>query len=116
MEDAELTIDGKLTYASLILFGSRVALGRHLAQSEIIFEYKSAEVAGPAQQRENFREGFFCCYDQLWNLINLRNDKQHYSEGLFVYDIPTFDVEGFTGRRAGVLRGSCQGRPVVCGK
>ncbi len=26
-----------------------------------------------------------------WELINLRNDRQHYQEGLFVYDIPTFN-------------------------
>lgn len=27
----------------------------------------------------------------MWELINLRNDKQHYQEGFFVYDIPTFN-------------------------
>ncbi|NLX25337.1 MAG: transcriptional regulator [Lentisphaerae bacterium] len=91
LEDAELMVDGNLTYAALILFGTKRALGRHLAQSEIVFEYKPSFAAGPAQQRENFREGFFCCYSRLWELVNLRNDKQHYSEGLFVYDIPTFD-------------------------
>ncbi len=91
LEDAELMVDGKPTYAALILFGTKRTLSRHLAQSEIIFEYKSSFASGPAQQRENFREGFFCCYNRLWELVNLRNDKQHYSEGLFVYDIPTFD-------------------------
>jgi hypothetical protein len=30
--DAELAVDGKLTYAALILFGTRSALGRHLPQ------------------------------------------------------------------------------------
>jgi ATP-dependent DNA helicase RecG len=91
LEDASLLVSGKVTYAALILFGTEHALQRHLAQAEIIFEYKSSERAGPAQQRVNLREGFFSCYDRLWELINLRNDKQHYSEGLFVYDIPTFD-------------------------
>jgi ATP-dependent DNA helicase RecG len=90
LEDASLLINGAVTYAALILFGTTPALQKHLAQAEIIFEYKSSERAGPAQQRVNLREGFFSCYDRLWELINLRNDIQHYSEGLFVYDIPTF--------------------------
>ena len=91
LEDAGLLRHGRITYAALVLFGTEKALQNHLPQAEIIFEYKSSERAGPAQQRVNIREGFFSCYDRLWELINLRNDKQHYSEGLFVYDIPTFD-------------------------
>jgi ATP-dependent DNA helicase RecG len=62
-----------------------------MSQSEIIFEYRSSDASGPAQQREEFRIGFFACYDRIWDLINLRNDKQHYQEGLFIFDIPTFN-------------------------
>ncbi len=91
LEDASLLVDRKITFAALILFGTEKTLRTFLPQSEVVFEYKSSGRAGPAQQRVNIREGFFSCYDQLWELINLRNDKQHYSEGLFVYDIPTFD-------------------------
>lgn len=58
LTDAELLIDGRLTYAALILFGSRAALGRHLAQAEVIFEYRSSEASGPAQDRTEYREGF----------------------------------------------------------
>ena len=35
--------------------------------------------------------GFFACYDRIWELVNLRNDKQHYQEGFFVFDIFTFN-------------------------
>lgn len=56
-----------------------------------MFEYRSSEASGPAAQREEFCEGFFSCYNRLWELVNLRNDKQHYQEGFFVYDIPTFN-------------------------
>jgi ATP-dependent DNA helicase RecG len=35
--------------------------------------------------------GFFACYDRIWDLINLRNDTQHYQEGFFVHDVPTFN-------------------------
>lgn len=51
LADAELMVDGRLTYAALILFGSRPALGRLLAQAEVIFEHRSNEASGPAAQR-----------------------------------------------------------------
>ena len=57
----------------------------------MIFEYRSTEASGAAQQREEFRAGFFSFYDRLWELINLRNNKQHYQDGMFVLDVPTFD-------------------------
>ena len=80
-----------ITYAALILFGTRSALRQHLAQAEIVFEYRSSNASGPAQQREEFQIGFFACFDRVWELINLRNDKQHYQSGLFVFDVLTFN-------------------------
>lgn len=91
LRSAELLADGRPTIAALILFGTRPVLGRHLAQAEIIFEYRSSEAAGPAQDRIEFREGFLSCHDEIWQRINLRNDRQSYQDGLFRYDIPTFD-------------------------
>ncbi len=90
LNDAEALVDGGVTYAALILFGTHKALGRHLAQAEVIFEYRASDASGPAQQRKEFRQGFFSFYDELWDLINLRNDIQHFQSGLFVLDIPTF--------------------------
>ncbi len=91
LRDAELLVDGRLNIAALVLFGTRDALGRHLAQAEIVFEYRSSEASGPAQERVEYREGFLLCQDALWQRINLRNDRQSYQDGLFRYDIPTFD-------------------------
>jgi len=59
LHDAEALVDGNVTYAALVLFGTRKALGRHLAQAEVIFEYRSSEASGPAQQRKEYREAFF---------------------------------------------------------
>ena len=56
-----------------------------------MFEYRSSDASGPASQREEFQLGFFSCYDRIWELINLRNDKQHYQDGFFIYDISTFN-------------------------
>lgn len=91
LRDAEAVVGGNVTYAALVLFGTRQALGRHLAQAEVVFEYRSSEASGPAQQRKEYRESFFSFYDDLWNTINLRNDLQHYQDGLFIWDIPTFE-------------------------
>ncbi len=91
LEDAELIIDGQVTYAALILLGTRKALGRHLAQAETIFEYRSSEASLGAQQRVEFREGFLLYLDQLWELINLRNDVYQFHDGLFVRDVHCFN-------------------------
>lgn len=91
LTDAELLVGDAVTYGALILFGSGKALGRHLAQSEVVFEYRSSEASLQFQQRKEFREGFFLFDDELWNTINLRNDVQHYQDGLFVWDIQTFN-------------------------
>lgn len=91
LTNAELLVDGRPNIAALVLLGSREAVGHYLAQAEIVFEYRSSEASGPAQDRTEFREGFFLFYDILWQRINQRNDRQSYQDGLFRYDIPTFD-------------------------
>jgi len=42
-------------------------------------------------RNEGVREGFFSFGDDLWETINLRNDVQHFQDGLFVASIPTFN-------------------------
>jgi len=91
LADAELLQNGHLTYAVLILLGTRQALGRLLGQAEVIFEYRSSEAPGPAAERHEFRQGFLPMLDELWRLVNLRNDLQHFQQRLFVWDVPTFN-------------------------
>lgn len=91
LRDIEVITNQGVTYAALILFGTHKALGKHLAQAEVIFEYRSSDVTGPAQQRIEYRQGFFTFYNDLWEKINLRNDNQHFQDGLFIFDIPTFN-------------------------
>lgn len=91
LTNAELLVDGQLTYAALILFGTHQALGRWLAQAELVFEYRSSDASGPAGDRLEFREGFFAWQDILWSRINLRNERQSYQDGLFRMDLLTFD-------------------------
>ena len=91
LHDCGAITDDGVTYAALILFGKSAAISKYLPQAEIIFEYRSSEASGPANQREEFKNGFFNCYDRVWELVNLRNDRQHYQEGFFVFDIATFN-------------------------
>ncbi len=91
LTDAELLVDGRPCNAALILFATSGTLGRYLAPAEIVFEYRSSDASGPAQDREEYRAGFFKIFDALWQKINLRNDRQSYQDDFFRYDIPTFD-------------------------
>ena len=89
--DAELLVEGEMTHAALILFGIHRALGKYLGQAEVIFEYRSQEASISYQQRVEYRLGFFCFMDDLWQKINMRNDLQHFADGLFIWDISTFN-------------------------
>ncbi|HVA65551.1 MAG TPA: ATP-binding protein [Elusimicrobiota bacterium] len=91
LKAAEVLAEGGVTYAGLILFGKPQAVRLHLPQAEIIFEYRSSEAAGSASYRKDYRQGFFAVHQDIWNTVNLRNDAQHYQDGLFVLDIATFD-------------------------
>jgi ATP-dependent DNA helicase RecG len=104
LQNAELVQNGQITHAALILFGTSVALARHLPHAEIVFEYRSAEAAGPAQDRVEFREGFLLFHDRLWKRVSLRNDRQSYQVGLFNVDILTFDEAVI---REGILNAVC---------
>lgn len=104
LEDSELSIDGKLTFAALILLGTKKALGIHLAQSEVIMEYRGTEGQIAASQRYEFRQGFLIFHEELWNLINNRNEVVSIRDGLFRYEIPTFNEDAV---REAVLNAIC---------
>jgi ATP-dependent DNA helicase RecG len=93
LADADLMRTDQVTYAALILFGTHQALGELLPNAEVVFEYRSDSASIPTQQRVNFRQGLFLIYEEVWDLVNRRNEMQHYQEGLFIYDIPTFNEE-----------------------
>ena len=91
LSDAELVIGDAVTYAALILLGKRQAVRTFLPQAEVIFEYRSNEEPGPAHQRIEYTQGFLLFFDDLWNTINLRNDKQHFQDGFVMLGVPTFN-------------------------
>lgn len=91
LEDAELVLGSQVTNAALVLMAGTKALGRHLAQAEVIFEYRSSDASVPFQQRLELRRGFLGIVDELWAAISLRNDTLHYQQGFFAFDIPVLN-------------------------
>lgn len=93
LNDAHLVRGDSVTYAALILLGNEAACARHLANAEIVFEYRSRDASIEYQQREEFRAGFFLFHDRVWELLNRRNDVQHFRDGLFLLDVSTFNED-----------------------
>ena len=91
LRDADAITDDGITYAALILFGKRPALLKYLPTAEVVFEYRSTEASGPAGQRMDFRDGFFNFYDAIWEIINNRNENQHYQDRFAMLPVPTFN-------------------------
>lgn len=93
LRDTEMLLpDGTLVTAALILFGSRQAVRKHLAQAELVYEFRNTPASGPADLRLEFQEGFFAWHDQLWQQVNepSRNPRQSFQSGLFVRQLPSF--------------------------
>ena len=93
LHDAELMRDGRVTYAALVLFGTHEALGRLMPHAEIVFEYRSEPANVRSQKRKEYRQGFFLSMEDLERTIGEHNDLQHFQDGFFLWDIPTFDPE-----------------------
>ncbi|ACL63742.1 putative transcriptional regulator [Anaeromyxobacter dehalogenans 2CP-1] len=91
LADAELAPDGRISVAALVLLGTRAGLGRHLAQAELVAEYRSADASIAPQQRLEFREGFLRYFDELLRFVQARNEVQQFRDGLIIRDIPTIN-------------------------
>jgi ATP-dependent DNA helicase RecG len=93
LRDTELVhSNGILLNSALILFGSRQAVRRHLAQAELVYEFRNTAASGPAELRLEFQEGFFGWHQTLWQHVNepSRNPRQSFQSGLFVRQLPSF--------------------------
>lgn len=91
LEAAELTIDGGVTNAAMILLGDARSVTRRLAHAELIFEYRNRESEVGAGERREFRSGLLLWLDDAWERINARNTVQQLRVGLLREDIIAFD-------------------------
>lgn len=88
---AELAGEAGISYAALILFGTSRALGRYLADAEVIYEYRSSEAEIRHQDRVEYRQALFLFFDVLLAKVDARNDKQFFLDGPYRREIPTFN-------------------------
>ena len=76
----------------------------HLGQAELIFEYRSDPTSVPHQQRQTFRSGILLFLEDVWQIINSRNEAHSFREGAFRRDIPTFNEDAV---REAILNALC---------
>ncbi|MDR2600432.1 MAG: putative DNA binding domain-containing protein [Oscillospiraceae bacterium] len=91
LRDSDILKDEGLSYAALILFGKRKPLLKYLPTAEVVYEFRTTEASGPAGAREDFRIGFFVYFDRIWELVNQRNENQHYQKRFQMLPVPTFN-------------------------
>lgn len=91
LNDLQLSIDGKLTNAALILFADEATLARHIPDAEIIFEWRNNEKDIAFGERRSWRRAFMAIETEVWGAIDARNSTFHYQEGFIQNDIPAFN-------------------------
>lgn len=85
-----LLSDQGINYAGLILFGKKEKLDHFLPGSEVIFEWRQDPAKTSYDFRNNWRAPFFKIYDQIWEVISVRNLQYPFQDGLFQRAIPAF--------------------------
>lgn len=93
LSDLELSKNGKLTNAALILLAKKEILQEKLPQAKVMLEYRNFENQIPFDNRIPFMEPFFVLIDELWNTINLRNGSFPIQEGSYIFNVPYFNEE-----------------------
>lgn len=93
LSDLDLSKDGKLTNAALILLAKKEVLNEKLPQASLMLEYRNSENQIPFDNRIVFSEPFFILIDELWTTINLRNGSFPIQDGAYIFNIPFFNEE-----------------------
>lgn len=77
-------------YASLILFGTKEKIEEKLPDAEIIFEWRQKVGQITHDFRINWRDAFFKIFNHIWEVINARNIRIPFQEGLVQREIYAF--------------------------
>ncbi len=93
LQDLSLVVNGKVTFAALILVGKETAIKRLLPQASINLEYRNSLTQINFDNRHTFSEPYFLSIEKLWDAINQRNGKVPVQQGPFIFDIPFFNKE-----------------------
>ena len=93
LSDLKLLVDGKLTYASLILLGIKQKLNEILPQAKTIWEYRNKDAQIHHDTRIVIDDPLFIGIDKIWNLINQPslNAKYPIQSDVYIFDIYAFN-------------------------
>jgi len=91
LKSLNLILNGKVTYAAVILLGKKDVIDAYLPNCEIIFEWRQDSKKIPYDYRTNWREPLLNIYDDLWEKVNTRNIRIPFQEGFVQKDIWAFD-------------------------
>lgn len=80
-----------LNYAALIMVGKAEALDRHLADAELVFEWRQTKKQTHHDFRKNWRAPFILIDDEIWQTINSRNLRIPFQEGFIQHEIMAYD-------------------------
>lgn len=91
--DLGLMIDGRLTYAALILLGKQEVLKKLLPNALVNIEYRNNENQIPFDKRYSILNPLFKGIDEIWETIQLRNNDNKINQAAYIFDVPFFNEE-----------------------
>ena len=91
--DLGLMIDGRLTYAALILLGKSEVLKQLLPNAQVNIEYRNREDQIPFDKRYPIINPLFKAIHEIWEIIQLRNSDNKINQGAYIFDVPYFNEE-----------------------
>jgi len=93
LTDLKLLVDGKLTYAALILLGKKEIIQEKIPQSKIIWEFRNTEQQTHHDSRVVIDDPLFIAIDKVWQLVNqpTLNKKHPVQSGAYIFDLYDFN-------------------------
>lgn len=91
--DLDLLVNGRLTYAALILLGKAEKIKEYLPRCAINLEYRRNPAQIAFDNRRIFFNPYFLLIDDLWKTIDARNRDIHIQIGLYIIDVPELNDE-----------------------
>lgn len=93
LTDLQLTLDGQITKAAVLLLGKEATVTRAIPDAEIILEWRNDEHDIAYGDRKSWRAGFMLVEEEIWEAINARNTHYRYQEGFVQRDMASYDEE-----------------------
>lgn len=91
LSDLKLIRNGKITNAAILLVGKETSIEQYFPQAKVFLEYRKTEAQVEYNNRKVFGQPFYILIDQLWNVINEKNESIPVREGSYIFDIPYFN-------------------------